>query len=314
MDSKQKVVLIPAIASAAIIIFGIILGDAPILGNLIIISIFITIVPYFLYRYSKFMWLKAVEDQFPNFVRDLADSTRSGMSLPESIAIVSKSNYGKLSQEIQKMNNRLSWDTPFTRTLEIFRKNVKGSKVICEALGIIRQSYESGGSIPSTLDAVARDMIMLKEAEAERSSLVKQQVMMMYGLFFIFLGISVMIIYVMVPMLISQSAMSGQGSAGGISSATGVFTFANPCDESGLVFPCAAFSGICSVLGITKSITCYYVAIFFYLVIIQGIFTGLIAGQLSENSAVSGVKHSLIMVFSALAIFLFFAKAGMFPT
>ena len=314
MDSRQKVIVIPAIISTALIVIGIITGDAPILGNMVIISIFITIIPYFLYRYSKFMWIKALEDQFPNFVRDLADSTRSGMSLPESLGIVAKSNYGKLSQEVQKMNNRLSWGTPFLRVLEIFRKNVKNSKVIGEALSIIKQSYETGGSIPNTLDAVARDMIMLKEAESERRSLVRQQVMIMYGLFFIFLGISVMIIYVMVPMLISQSSISSQGTGLGTGGSIGVFAFSNPCEEAGFVFPCAAFSGICSVLGTTKSITCYYVAVFFFLVVIQGICTGLIAGQLAENSAISGVKHSLIMVFSAFGIFLFLAKAGMFPT
>jgi len=310
MESRQKVIVVPIVVSAALIAFGLAIGDAPIFGNLIIISIFIMIIPYFLYRYSKFMWIRAAEEQFPNFVRDLADSARSGMSLPESIGIAARANYGKLSQEVQKMNNRLSWGTPFLRVLEIFRKNVKDSKVICEALSIIRQSYETGGNISNTLDAVSNDMIMLKEAEAERISLVRQQVVIMYGLFFIFMGIAIMIIFVMVPMLVSQSVLSSQTAFSG---SVGPLAFSNPCEESNLIFPCAVFSGTCSVLGITKSITCYYVAVFFYLVLVQGIFTGLIAGQLAENSAISGVKHSLTMVFSAMGIFLFLAKAGLFP-
>jgi uncharacterized transporter YbjL len=46
---------------------------------------------------------------------------------------------------------------------------------------------------------------------------------------------------------------------------------------------------------------------------VQGIFTGLIAGQLGENSPISGVKHSIIMSFTAVGVFLFLAKIGLFP-
>ena len=303
ISKKQKIIIIPGAFSTVLIAIGIILGDVPVLGNLVIISVFISVVPYFIYRYSQFLWIKSVEDEFPNFVRDLADSSRSGMSLPECIGIASKANYGKLTPEIQKMHNRLSWGTSFLRVMDIFQKSVKDSKIILEALSIIRQSYESGGSIPATLDSVAKDIIMLKEAEAERASLVREQVMIMYGLFFIFLGISVMIIYVLVPMLGSQaSASTGLGG----------FSFINPC-EGGMLFPCGFFSGICAVLAVNTSLTCYYVAIFFSVVLVQGIFTGLIAGQLSENSPISGIKHSLIMSFSAVGLFLFLAKTGWFP-
>jgi flagellar protein FlaJ len=303
LTNKQKVIIAPSLVSIFLIITGIVIGDIPVLGNLVIISVFICIVPYFLFKYIQFLWIKGIEEQFPNFVRDLADSSRSGMSLPESIAIATKANYGKLSIEIQRMHNRLSWGTPFIRVLEIFHNNMKDSKLISEAVSIIRQSYETGGSIPNTLDSVSKDILMLKEAEAERSSLVREQVMIMYGLFFIFLGISVMIIFVMVPMLHSQAATTASMPG---------FSFADPC-EGGLLFPCGLFAGICAVLQISPGISCYYVAIFFSVVVIQGIFTGLIAGQLGENSPISGVKHSLIMSLISIGVFLFLAKMGMFP-
>jgi len=305
-EKRKKTTLLPAGVSISLIILGLILGDVAVLGNLVIISVLISIVPYFLYKYSKFMWLKGIEEQFPNFVRDLADSARSGMSFSEAVSIASKANYGKLSIEVEKMKNRLSWGTPFLRVLDIFGEKVKDSKIITEALKIIKQSYESGGNIASTLDAVAKDMLMLKEAETERQSLVKQHVFIMYGLFFVFLGISVMIIYVMVPMIQSQSSIEARG--GGLG-----FYFSNPCQGSNM-FPCDFFSGICSLLAIPEGIGCYYVALFFSVVVIQGLFTGLIAGQLGENSAIAGTKHSIIMVFAAIGIFLFLSKTGFFPT
>jgi len=317
MTTKQKIATISVSISIMLIIIGVFLGDVGILGNLVIIAAFISIVPLFIYRYSKLMWLRSVESQFPNFLRDLADSNRSGMSFPEAIRIAAKSNYGKLSPEVEKMRNRLSWGTPFLRVFDIFLDDVKNSKPMSEAINIIKESYQSGGDTAKTLESVAMDMIMIKEAEAERSSLVKQQVMLMYGLFYMFMAISIVIIFVMVPMI--QSAPDTGGVSGGAigSGPIGGLQFSNPCSTVNnpqiSIFPCALFNSMCVIMDQPEGIACYYLAMFFSIILIQGLFTGLIAGQLGEGSIVAGSKHSLIMVFSAIGVLLFMAKAGLLP-
>jgi len=157
---------------------------------------------------------------------------------------------------------------------------------------------------------VASDMIMVKEAEAERSSMVRQHVMLMYGIFYMFMAVAVIIIFVLVPML--KTMPSSSSSIGGTSSITAM-SFNDPCSGSGLIFPCAIFSTICSLLNHPEGISCYYLSMFFTVILLQGLLMGLIAGQLGENSVVAGTKHSLIMVFSTIGIFLFLAKAGLIP-
>jgi flagellar protein FlaJ len=252
------------------------------------------------------VWVKSIEEQFPNFVRDIADSKRSGMSFPEAIKIASKANYGKLTPEVQKMNNRLSWGTDFLRVMDIFNNSVKESKIISEAINIIKESYQSGGNVAATLDSIARDIVMIKNAEAERESMVKQHVMVMYGVFFMFLAIAVMIIQVMVPMI--KATSQPEVSGGGVMA----LVFMDPC-EGIRHFPCDIFYVAGLLLGIQSGVALYYVALFFIIVIIQGIFTGLIAGQLGENSIIAGSKHSLIMVSISLGIFMFLARIGMLP-
>ena len=304
---NQKTVLIATSAVSAILIFvGILLGDAGVLGNIIIITVFITAVPYFIFKYSRYMWVKSLENTFPNFVRDLADSIRS-MPLPEALGVVSKSNYGNLTPEIKSIYNRMTWGTPFMRALEIFEQKVKSSGTITEALLILKESYKSGGNMVSTLESISRDLVMLREADEERSSMLRQHIMVMYSIFFMFLGISMLIIFVMVPMIENTSASS--------SSFGDQLVFSNPCPpEASYIFPCGFYIAIATTLGISaEKIGAYYVALFFSSLTVQGIFVGLITGQLGENSVTAGIKHSIIMVFASISMFLFLARLGLLP-
>jgi flagellar protein FlaJ len=305
--SQKRTLAVMAVISTGLILGGIAIGDAAVLGNLVIISIFLTAVPYFFFKYSRYLWVKSLELEFPNFIRDLADSIRS-MPLPEALGIVSKSNYGNLTDEIKKMYNRMSWGTPFLRTLEIFEEKTKGSKIISDALMILKESYETGGNMVSTLESISRDMLMLREADQERTSMLRQHIMVMYAIFFMFLGISLLIIFVMVPMIESQSTMGETGFQSQL-------VFNTPCPpESAMSFPCGLYIAIATTLGIpTQKVGAYYISMFFSSLVIQGIFIGLITGQLGENSVLAGIKHSIIMAFVAIAIFLFFAKIGMMP-
>ena len=300
--TQKTVIMIMMVVSAGLILVGTLLGDPAVLGNLIIISVFITAIPYFLFKYSEYLWVKSLEIEFPNFIRDLADSIRS-MPLPVALGVVSKAKYGNLSAEIKSMYNRMTWGTPFLRALQIFEAKTRSSRIITEAMVILKESYNSGGNMVSTLESISRDLIMLREAEQERTSMLRQHIMIMYAIFFMFMGISVMIIVVMVPMIESQSS-----SAGGFQRE---LVFSNPCPERGVFFPCGIYNGISATLGIEHTtIGAYYVALFFTSLMIQGLFVGLITGQLGENSVIAGFKHSLIMMFISIALFLFITKMG----
>jgi archaeal flagellar protein FlaJ len=303
------VIIFPdCIGVLVVIVSTLLTGDVAVAGNAFIIALFIMIVPYFIYKYSNYAWLKGVERQFPNFIRDLADSKRSGMTIESSIKMAAKTNYGKLTPEIQTMSNKLSWGVPFLRVLDIFAKKVKGSVSITEVLNILKESYKSGGNVVATLDSAAANMNMLREAEEERRNVTGQQVMITYGIFFMFLAIVVVIIFIFVPMMQTVS-VGTEDTMGGFSS-----TFSNPCEDFGIVFPCALFGLTCTVLGVDPlGVGCYYVSLFFYVLLIQGIFSGLIAGQLGENSAVAGMKHSMIMVSIVLFVFIFLANTDVFP-
>jgi flagellar protein FlaJ len=49
-----------------------------------------------------------------------------------------------------------------------------------------------------------------------------------------------------------------------------------------------------------------YKLLFFHAVLIQGFFSGLIAGEIGEGNVLSGVKHALIMMTIAYTLFMLF--------
>lgn len=307
MDNERRVLLVSMIIAVVLVsVFAILTQDVGIIVNVSVIALFIVITPIFLIKYTEFLWLKSIEKEFPAFIRDLAGLKRSGITLSEAIKMTTKNNYGKLTPEIQKFSNRLSWGVHFIRALEIFGKRFRASKLVTEILSIVREAYVSGANISVTLDSLSRDMVTLKEIDEERKAVVRQHVMIMYGIFFMFVAISISIIYVLVPMMSQTQATS-------VVNSPLVMSFADPCQRLNIPFPCAYFDVVCESFSVSRGVGCYYFSLFFTVLVIQAIFMGLISGQLGENSIVAGVKHSLIMLASVFMIFMFVVRSGLLP-
>ncbi|MHA1744033.1 MAG: type II secretion system F family protein [Candidatus Heimdallarchaeota archaeon] len=300
LNLEKKILIASISISAFVILLGIITQNAGILGNGIILSIFIVFVPLILFRYEKIRILREYEERFPTFLRDVIESMRSGMPLHQAIITCSKFDYGRLAKEVKKMANQISWGLPVDKVLDQFTERVKKSNRLYLALKTLRESYLTGGDIESTLESIADNLVMMEDADKEKRSLMNQYVLLMYAIAFIFLGILVAINKLMVP-IFSTTSTGGMG-----------FGFVNPCEVSSnpicslYTFPSVYIFAIKDI----TSIGAYYVSIFFYMSIIVAISCGLIVGQISENSLTAGLKHSAIMTGAVIGIMLILKTAG----
>ena len=64
------------------------------------------------------------------------------------------------------------------------------------------------------------------------------------------------------------------------------------------------------MLDISQGGTCYYNALFVLMAVVQGIFSGLVAGQIGEGSVSAGVKHSIIMTIAGFGTLFILLKIG----
>jgi flagellar protein FlaJ len=300
-DIKERIkpTNIPFIVAAVLIIIGLAFyQNVGIMMNLIVLGIIIAVAPYALLSYFDYAKIKAIEDQLPVFLLDLAESQKVGLTLHESLKQASKTDYGKLSPEIKKVYNQLSWGIRVQDVFNNFAKRMKKSKLTSRVVSIINETYVSGGDIGKTMEATASDITAIKEAEKERRSVTAEHTMIMYAIYFIFIGIVVGLSQTLIPML---SIGSETGTAGGIGK------------SDIYCINCPIFSAVCEMLDLEGGGSCYYNALFILMAVVQGIFSGLVAGQIGEGSVFAGVKHSIIMTvtgFSALVILLKFGFMG----
>jgi flagellar protein FlaJ len=275
------------------------------MGPILIFSTLIIGIPQFFLRYQKYKVIRDYEDMFPVFLRDVIESLRSGMPFHKAIIHGSKLDYGKFSIEVRKMANQISWGMPFSKVIDQFIERVKTSKRISLASIAIRETYLSGGDVISTLESIAETNIMLQESEKEKAALLSQYVMLMYAIAFIFVGVVAAINKLMVPIF--------EASLAGASTGQGAF-LVNPCSQISAELEygvCDMLAGVAryalfivdSPAAFYQSIGAYYTSLFFLMVLIQSACCGLVAGQISENSVMAGVKHSIIMLTVCMGTF-----------
>lgn len=306
MDNERRIILISSGISIAIILIGFVAQNAGVIGNGIILAVFLIAVPLVIFKYQRFKALKESEEKFPIFLRDVVEAIRSGMPFHLAIVASSKLEYGRLSKEIKKMSNQITWGMPVIKVLDQFTARVKDSTRLFDSLQTIRESYMTGGDVVATLDSVADNLTFLDEAEKEKKATLNQYVVLMYAIAFIFVGIVAGINKLLLP--IFQIASTPGGAQ--------VLGLSNPCSST------AGFeTSICSFYGIpakylflipdVNGIAAYYTSIFFFMSLIVAISSGLVAGEISDGSMVAGVKHSVIMSAGVIGAMLILKQTGL---
>ena len=220
-----------------------------------------------------------LSEMFLEFSRNLAESVTTGTPISRSIINVSKKNYGPLSPYIQRLANQISLGIPVSQALQTFAHDVDNS-VISRAVALISEAEKAGGSIDFILDSVAQSIADVEKLKQEQRASISNLVVQGYIIFFIFIGIMLIMEFKILPL---TSGIGGFGGAGG-STLSGGFSETAPMASSVQL----------SAEALAKP--------FFYLLLTQGFFTGLTIGKLSEGSIKAGVRHSFILTVIALLV------------
>src|SRR3990170_8740000 len=231
--------------------------------------------PYGFYVARKQKTIKQIERRLPEFLRDVAEAGRFGMTLAEAIVVASSGRYGKLTPEIKKMAAQISWSVPAAEALRLFSQRVD-TPMVNRVVSIIVKSSDAGGDVADVLTMVSHDAKELQLTEDERKISMSTYIAVIYISFLVFLVTIWILNVTFLPKIEETSAsLAESGGLGGES----------PLAED--------------VEGTILSIQ----LAFFVAAAVHALGDGILAGVLDNGKVANGLRHSFIMLIIGLLVF-----------
>lgn len=240
----------------------------------VVYSFYIIAIPLLIFHEFKKGWEEKIQSQFPDFLKKLASTNETGMTLRDSIKLMTHTDMG-MGKEIKKIYNDINWALTINEALRRFANRVR-THVVARSITLVTKANESSGDIGEVLNVAARDAAAEQELKNERKVSMFIYIIIIYMSFIIFIGI----IYVISSTFLEQMVKAGERVTSSGSRAI--------------------------AMSLTREGLADYNRIFFHGALIQGLCSGLIAGVMGEGSVLSGLKHSVIMVTIGYLLFKLF--------
>lgn len=237
--------------------------------NFLVIGIIILIGPISFYKSKQDSDREAIERRLPEFLRDVAEAGRFGMTLADSIIVASNGRYGKLTTEIKKMAAQIEWGVPATEALRLFAQRIN-TPGVNRLVAVIIKASDAGGNVADVLSMVSHDARETQLSKDERAISMSTYLAVVYISFFVFLVTIIILNATFLPKIREAGTMVTRASAeAGISS--GMATL----DVS--VIPQISLA-------------------FFVSSMIHAVGDGIMAGVLTKGKVAEGLKHSFILL------------------
>ena len=229
--------------------------------------------PYGLYGRRRDQIRARVEDKFPDFLRDLAEYWKGGLSMTVAIQTLAKGEYGNLNEDVNKMASQISWGISFGEVLDMFTERVT-SPIVTRAVRMVDEANRAGGRISDILLAASFDAREIKALETERRQEVGSYVTVIYASFFVYLGIILVLAQTFIPAIVDSAAATGS---------TGSMSIGN--------------------LTIREMNEVWISTIFLYSLVVQGIGNGLAAGFMSNGRLYSAFNRASFLLLVGWFVF-----------
>ncbi len=236
-----------------------------------IFAILSSIGPFGFYEYVCYKRVNLIEERFPEFLRDLAESRKAGMTLTRAVEMSAKGDYGYLTPEIKRMAVQISWGMSFSEALQRFGERIK-TPLVQRTTTMVVKASEAGGKIADVIEAAARNVREIKILQRERKTEMQLYLMIIYISFFVFLAVIIALAGMFLPELYAATEEAGSALGGG---------------GSGLSLEEYEFIYICTALS-------------------QAVGSGIVAGALSEGKILPGLRHGTVMVVITYIVFKLF--------
>ena len=226
--------------------------------------------------------VRAIEAGMPDFLDRMASINEAGATVVGSLERLAEADLGRLGEEIRRVWRDVEWGATVGEALARMERRT-GAPTVSRAVTLIRNAMAASGDISPVLRIAADEANEIRRLERERRQEMLTYLVVIYISFFVFLGIIVALTVAFIP------AIESAGAAGGAGGIDGGVAGVDP--------------GI--VGGIGDVDTDAYELLFFHAAAIQGVCSGIAAGQLGEGTVSDGVKHATVLLVITYGVFVF---------
>lgn len=271
-----KEVLIVSVIGSVIVGFIAILGALGVQWvpldplDWIMISAMIIMGPFGFYVSHKQKQIERIERRLPDFLRDVSEAGRFGMTLSEAIVVSARGRYGELTPEIKKMAGQIKWGVPANKALKLFSERVN-TNLVNRVVAIITKANEAGGNVADVLNMVSQDAKEVHRSEDQQKIAMTSYLAVIYISFAVF----IVVIIILNTQFLAQMEQAGAGLE--TEGAEGVGGGADVAQIQVERIPVIRYIFAISVFA-------------------HAVGDGIVAGVLQTGKITNGMKHSFILL------------------
>ncbi|MFB6073527.1 MAG: type II secretion system F family protein [Haloarculaceae archaeon] len=239
------------------------------------VPLYINFVPLAIFYEWNVRSRKAVIGNLSENLRKLASANDTGMTLLESVKVVSETSAGKLADEFEVMHAKVNYGTSLKSALREFNNKFHVPR-LARTAKLISEAQEASSQIQDVLSTAAQASENQDDIDRERVARTRMQVVIIIMTYLTLLGVMALLktqfLDVMSGLASSASEASGSGPTGG--------QFGGNVDTQMLSM------------------------LFFHAVTLQALLSSFIAGYIRNVNLKSGIKFAVILPTIALVVWM----------
>lgn len=201
---------------------------------------------------------RALESRLPDFIRDISEGRKIGLSPESTIQGLAEKNYGLLSKHVKRMSAQLSWGVSLRQVISSFVAQVR-SWITREAGMLLMEVVDVGGGTVKSFQDMADFTRKMNDLEKEKKSSLRSYIFIMYfSSIMVVVTTLIMVYFVSSPINITVAGHAAANTHKPVDLAT-----------TNLLLTIAA---------------------------VESFAIGIVAGKMGEGSTGDGFKHALILL------------------
>ena len=143
------------------------------------VSLFISAAPAAMVYIKLAKVRNSMEQGVSNFLRDLTEVRKTGLSPEKCIESLSKRDYGTFTKELRKISSEISWGIPIKKVMMDFLHRTR-SWMVQIVMFLLVETIDVGGGTIAMIESLARFNNLTQEVEKEKKMNVRPYVFMPY--------------------------------------------------------------------------------------------------------------------------------------